>query len=217
MLDTETIKNISTFVEITMQVEDRLRAKYDREAERLTEELDEVKEERDALTGECYDYEKRTCDLEAQIEELAGQRDRQAKTIQELIEKLEATDKRADNAILESVDAGAVAKQKEEIRRLEEMNEKLKAENKELTKKLKEAEQRGDAVVRRSENWIRPSEKEPPTETWVIVTTQTGAVIDARYVMGKNGMEWQRSNYQPIREPLAWMSKPEPVEKEAIA
>lgn len=133
------------------------------------------------------------------------------------MEKLEAADKRADNAILESVDAGAIAKQKEEIRRLEEMNEKLKAENKELTKKLKEAEQRGDDVVRRSENWIRPSEKEPPTETWVIVTTQTGAVIDARYVMGKNGMEWQRSNYQPIREPLAWMSKPEPVEKEAIA
>ena len=155
--------------------------------------------------------------IQADLDKLTEQKDRQAKTIQELMEKLEAAEQRAGNAILESADAGDRQKQKEEIRRLEEMNEKLKAENKELTKKLKEAEQRGDAVVRRSENWIRPSEKEPPTETWVIVTTQTGAVIDARYVMGKNGMEWQRSNYQPIKEPLAWMSKPEPVEKEAIA
>lgn len=180
--------DIGAIVDITLAVSEKVRAKYDLELELVNDELTEVQ----------------------------GQRDRQAKTIQELMEKLDAADKRADNAILESVDAGAVAKQKEEIRRLEEMNEKLKADNKELTKKLKEAEQRGDAVVRRSENWIRPSEKEPPTETWVIVTTQTGAVIDARYVMGKNGMEWQRSNYQPIREPLAWMSKPEPVEKEAI-
>lgn len=195
-MDSESIKNISTFIEIAFQVEERLRPKYDMELELVNDELAEAN---------------------AEIDELREQKDRQAKTIQELMEKLEAADKRADNAILKSVDAGAVAKQKDEIRRLEEMNEKLKAENKELTKKLMEAEQRGDAVVRRSENWIRPSEKEPPTETWVIVTTQTGAVIDARYVMGKNGMEWQRSNYQPIREPLAWMSKPEPVEKEAIA
>ena len=181
--------DIGAIVDITLAVLEKIRAEFDHELELVNDELAEVK----------------------------GQRDRQANTIHELIEKLRAAEQRAGNAILESVDAGAVAKQKEEIRRLEEMNEKLKAENKELTKKLKEAEQRGDAVVRRSENWIRPSEKEPPTETWVIVTTQTGAVIDARYVMGKNGMEWQRSNYQPIKEPLAWMSKPEPVEKEAIA
>ena len=55
MLDTETIKNISTFVEITMQVEERLRTKYDREAEHLTGELEAMRDERDALTGECYD------------------------------------------------------------------------------------------------------------------------------------------------------------------
>ena len=35
MLDTETIKNISTFVEITMQVEERLRGKYDFEVEQV--------------------------------------------------------------------------------------------------------------------------------------------------------------------------------------
>lgn len=181
--------DIGAIVDITLAVSEKVRAKYDLELELVNDELAEVKE----------------------------QKDRQANTIHELIEKLRAAEQRAGNAILESVDAGDRQKQKEEIRRLEEMNEKLRAENRELTKKLKEAEQCGDAVVRRSENWIRPSEKEPPTETWVIVTTQTGAVIDARYVMGKNGMEWQRSNYQPIKEPLAWMSKPEPVEKEAIA
>lgn len=60
MLDTETIKNISTFVEITMQVEDRLRTKYDRELERLTEEL------------------------AGQVKDLTGQKDRQAATIIEL-------------------------------------------------------------------------------------------------------------------------------------
>ena len=60
MLDTETIKNISTFVEITMQVEDRLRAKYDREAEQLTQALEE------------------------RVSELTGQKDRQAATIIEL-------------------------------------------------------------------------------------------------------------------------------------
>ena len=182
--------DIGAIVDITLAVSEKVRAKYDLELELVNDELTEVQ----------------------------GQRDRQAKTIQELMEKLDNTDGLADDYYqsLESLNEKMNA-QEDEIRRLEEMNEKLKAENKELTKKLKEAEQRGDAVVRRSENWIRPSEKEPPTETWVIVTTQTGAVIDARYVMGKNGMEWQRSNYQPIREPLAWMSKPEPVEKEAIA
>lgn len=189
--------NIKNIVEIVLEVSKQVQAKADLELELVSDELTEANKE---------------------IEELRGQKERQANTIQELMEKLDNTDGLADDYYqsLESLNEKMNA-QEEEIRRLEEMNEKLKAENKELTKKLKEAEQRGDAVVRRSENWIRPSEKEPPTETWVIVTTQTGAVIDARYVMGKNGMEWQRSNYQPIREPLAWMSKPEPVEKEAIA
>ena len=211
--------DIGAIVDITLAVSEKVRAKYDLELELVNDELAEANAEIERLQAKVEamellgDFEA----IQADIDKLTEQKDRQAKTIQELMEKLEAADKRADNAILESVDAGAVAKQKEEIRRLEEMNEKLKAENKELTKKLKEAEQRGDAVVRRSENWIRPSEKEPPTETWVIVTTQTGAVIDARYVMGKNGMELQRSNYQPIKQPLAWMSKPEPVEKEAKA
>lgn len=211
--------NIKNIVEIVLEVSKQVQAKYDLELELVNDELAEANAEIERLQAKVEamellgDFEA----IQADIDKLTEQKDRQAKTIQELMEKLEAAEKRAGNAILESVDAGDRQKQKEEIRRLEEMNEKLKAENRELTKKLKEAEQRGDAVVRRSENWIRPSEKEPPTETWVIVTTQTGAVIDARYVMGKNGMEWQRSNYQPIREPLAWMSKPEPVEKEAIA
>lgn len=211
--------NIKNIVEIVLEVSKQVQAKYDLELELVNDELAEANAEIERLQAKVEamellgDFEA----IQADIDKLTEQKDRQAKTIQELMEKLEAAEKRAGNAILESADAGDRQKQKEEIRRLEEMNEKLKAENRELTKKLKEAEQRGDAVVRRSENWIRPSEKEPPTETWVIVTTQTGAVIDARYVMGKNGMEWQRSNYQPIREPLAWMSKPEPVEKEAIA
>lgn len=43
MLDTETIKNISTFVEITMQVEERLRSKYELKEEQLAEDLEGMK------------------------------------------------------------------------------------------------------------------------------------------------------------------------------
>lgn len=70
MLDTETIKNISTFVEITMQVEDRLRPKYEQEAERLTRKL------------------------QGQVKELEGQKDRQAATIIELKDVIDTQAKR---------------------------------------------------------------------------------------------------------------------------
>lgn len=73
MLDTETIKNISTFVEITMQVEDRLRSKYEQEAERLTRKL------------------------QGQVKELEGQKDRQAATIIELKDVIDTQKKRIND------------------------------------------------------------------------------------------------------------------------
>lgn len=184
-MDSESIKNISTFIEIAFQVEERLRPKYDLELKLVKDELAEVKE----------------------------QKDRQANTIQELLEKLEAADKRADNAILESVDAGAVSKQKEEIRRLEEMNAQL-------SEKLRSAQdwiQRQNSKIAKLETqppaeseWIRPTDDEPQDGVDVLVTTVRGSIVIARLTSGG----WKNKVTGAIlTDPRAWMALPEPYEE----
>lgn len=115
MLDTETIENISTFVEITMQVEDRLRVKYEQEVEQLTEELrEQVKE----LEGQ-KDRQA------AKITELTDERDRQKKQIAELGKELKVrveTPPHTDDELQKKLD-----KAMDHIRRQGEEIDKLRA------------------------------------------------------------------------------------------
>ena len=204
MLDTETIKNISTFVEITMQVEERLRSKYEQEAERLTGELEAMRDERDALTGECYDYEKRTCDLEAQIEELAGQKERQAATVRELMETrdrqktlIDDLEKHADSLEKELEDwrQGIMPHTDEELqKKLDKAMDHIRRQGEEIDKL------RAGAADPR---WIPMSEKRPCGGATVIVCTKRGAVDVA--VETEDG--WKRSTGK-MAEPVAWMPLP---------
>lgn len=115
MLDTETIENISTFVEIAMQVEDRLRVKYEQEVEQLTEELrEQVKE----LEGQ-KDRQA------AKITELTDERDRQKKQIAELGKELKVrveTPPHTDDELQKKLD-----KAMDHIRRQGEEIDKLRA------------------------------------------------------------------------------------------
>lgn len=204
MLDTETINNISTFVEITMQVEERLRGKYDREAEQLTDELEAMRDERDALTGECYEYEKRTHDLEGQIKDLAGQKERQAAKITEL------TDVRdRQKTLIDDLEKHANDLEKE----LEEWRVGMPPHtDEELQKKLDKAM---DHIRRQGEEidklragaadprWIPMSEKRPCGGATVIVCTKRGVVDVATETVDG----WKRSTGK-MAEPVAWMPLP---------
>ena len=196
MLDKETIKNISTFVEITMQVEERLRGKYDFEVERLTKELDEVKEERDAMTGECYDYEKRTCDLEAQIEELTGQKERQAAKITELTDERDRQKKQ-------------IAELGKELKVRVEMPP---ATDDELQKKLDKAM---DHIRRQGEEidklragaadprWVPLRNRRPDMNENVLACTKRGTI----YIAQETDEGWKNTTGK-MSEPVAWMPLP---------
>lgn len=197
MLDTETIKNISTFVEITMQVEERLRTKYEQEAERLTGELDAARDERDALIGECYDYEKRTHDLEAQIEELAGQKERQAAKITELTDVRDRQKKRIDDLEkeLEEWRVGIPPHTDEELqKKLDKAMDHIRRQGEEIDKL------RAGAADPR---WIPMSEKRPCGGATVIVCTKRGVVDVATETVDG----WKRSTGK-MAEPVAWMPLP---------
>lgn len=184
--------NIKNIVEIVLEVSKQVQAKYDLELELVNDELAEAN---------------------AEIDKLTEQKDRQAKTIQELMEKLDAADKRADNAILESVDAGAVAKQKEEIRRLETLNAQL-------SEKLRSAQdwiQRQNSKIAKLETqppaepeWIRPTDDEPQDGVDVLVTTVRGSIVIARLTSGG----WKNKVTGAIlTDPRAWMALPEAYEE----
>lgn len=204
MLDTETIKNISTFVEIAMQVEERLRAKYDREAEQLTDELEAMRDERDALTGECYEYEKRTHDLETQIEELTGQKDRQAATVRDLMETrdrqktlIDDLEKHADSLEKELEDwrMGMPPHTDEELQqKLDKAMDHIRRQGEEIDKL------RAGAADPR---WIPMSEKRPCGGATVIVCTKRGVVDVATETVDG----WKRSTGK-MTEPVAWMPLP---------
>ena len=196
MLDTETIKNISTFVEITMQVEERLRGKYDFEVEQLTEELDMVRDERDALTSECYEYEKRTGNLEAQVEDLTGQKERQAAKITELTDVRDRQKKRINDL-------------EKEVKARQEMQS---ATDDELQKKLDKAM---DHIRRQGEEidklragaadprWVPLKEKQPEWGVDVLTCSKRGTV----YIAHTDGTGWKGQTGM-ISTPVAWMPMP---------
>ena len=197
MLDKETIKNISTFVEITMQVESRLRSKYEQKEEQLTDELEAMRDERDALIGECYDYEKRTHDLEAQIEELAGQKERQAAKITELTDVRDRQKKRIDDLEkeLEEWRVGIPPHTDEELqKKLDKAMDHIRRQGEEIDKL------RAGAADPR---WIPMSEKRPCGGATVIVCTKRGVVDVATETVDG----WKRSTGK-MAEPVAWMPLP---------
>ena len=207
--------DIGAIVDITLAVSEKVRAKYDLELELVNDELAEANAEIERLQAKVEamellgDFEA----IQADIDKLTEQKDRQAKTIQELMEKLEAADMRADNAILESVDAGAVAKQKEEIRRLETLNAQL-------SEKLRSAQdwiQRQNSKIAKLETqppaepeWIRPTDDEPQDGVDVLVTTVRGSIVIARLTSGG----WKNKVTGAIlTDPRAWMALPEAYEE----
>lgn len=210
MLDTETIKNISTFVEITMQVEERLRGKYDFEVERLTEELDMVRDERDALTSECYEYEKRTGNLEAQVEDLTGQKDRQAAKITELKEQLTAQLDIRDRqkTLIDDLEKEADSLSRE----LEAKQGPYPATDEELQKKLDKAM---DHIRRQGEEidkmragaadprWIPLRNRRPDMNENVLACTKRGTI----YIAQETDEGWKNSTGK-MAEPVAWMPLP---------
>lgn len=203
MLDTETIKNISTFVEITMQVEERLRGKYEQEAERLAEGSDELRKACRDLEEQRLELSKQVKDLEAQIEELAGQKDRQAATITDLKEQLtELTDVRD--------------RQKKRINDLEKelkaRQEMQQAGDKELRKKLDKAM---DHIRRQGEEidklragaadprWVPLRNRRPDMNENVLACSKRGTI----YIAQETGFGWRNSTGK-IAEPVAWMPLP---------
>ena len=210
MLDTETIKNISTFVEITMQVEERLRGKYDFEVEQVNKELAIAVEDRDKIAAHTRDLinengelEGQIKDLEAQIEELAGQKDRQAATITDLKEQLtELTDVRD--------------RQKKRINDLEKelkaRQEMQQAGDKELRKKLDKAM---DHIRRQGEEidklragaadprWVPLRNRRPDMNENVLACTKRGTI----YIAQETDEGWKNSTGK-MAEPVAWMPLP---------
>lgn len=193
MLDKETIKNISTFVEITMQVESRLRSKYEQKEEQLTDELEAMRDERDAMIGECYDYEKRTHDLEAQIEELTGQKERQAAKITELADVRERQAKQI--CVLE----GEV---KDDGKRLvEELQQKLDKAMDHIRRQGEEIDKlRAGAADPR---WIPLSSRYPDMGENVLACTKRGTI----YIAQETGEGWKNSTGK-MAAPVAWMPLP---------
>lgn len=201
MLDTETIKNISTFVEITMQVEDRLRAKYEQEAERLNEELEA------ARTRACQQDEA-ICVLQERVKDLEGQKERQAATVRELMEVRDRQKTLIDDLEKEADSLG---------RELEAKQGPYPATDEELQQKLDKAM---DHIRRQGEEidklragaadprWIPMSEKRPCGGATVIVCTKRGVVDVATETVDG----WKRSTGK-MSEPVAWMPLPAKYEE----
>ena len=189
MLDTETIKNISTFVEITMQVESRLRSKYELKEEQLAEDLEGMKKAYGDLDRQAFELEEKVKDLEGQRDRqaakiigLTDERDRQKKQIAELGKELKArvdVQPAADEELQQKLD-----KAMDHIRRQGEEIDKLRA---------------GAADPR----WIPMSEKRPCGGATVIVCTKRGVVDVATETVDG----WKRSTGK-MAEPVAWMPLP---------
>lgn len=203
MLDTETIKNISTFVEITMQVEERLRGKYDREVEQVNKELAIAVEDRDkiaALTrdlrNENDELEEQVKDLEVQVEDLTGQKERQAAKITEL------TDER-DRQKKQIADLGKELKVRVDVQ---------PATDEELQKKLDKAM---DHIRRQGEEidklragaadprWVPLRNRRPDMNENVLACTKRGAI----YIAQETDEGWKSSSGK-MAEPVAWMPLP---------
>lgn len=189
MLDTETIKNISTFVEITMQVESRLRSKYELKEEQLAEDLEGMKKA-------CSDLDKQVFELQEQVKGLEGQRDRQAAKI------IGLTDERD--------------RQAKQIKDLEkEFRVKLEMPpigDEELQKKLDKAM---DHIRRQGEEidklragaadprWIPLTSRYPDMGENVLACTKRGTI----YIAQETDEGWKNTTGK-MSEPVAWMPLP---------
>ena len=210
MLDTETIKNISTFVEITMQVEERLRGKYDFEVEQVNKELAIAVEDRDKIAAHTRDLinendelEEQVKGLEAQIEELTGQKERQAQTITELTNVRDRQKKRIDDLEKEADSLG---------RELEAKQGPFPATDEELRQKLDKAM---DHIRRQGEEidkmragaadprWIPLTSRYPDMGENVLACTKRGTI----YIAQETGEGWKNSTGK-MAAPVAWMPLP---------
>ena len=194
MLDTETIKNISTFVEITMQVESRLRSKYEQKEEQLAEDLEGMKKAYSDLDRQAYELEEKVKDLEGQRDRqaakiigLTDERDRQKKQIAELGKELKvrvemppATDDELQKKLDKAMD---------HIRRQGEEIDKLRA---------------GAADPR----WVPLRNRRPDMNENVLACTKRGTI----YIAQETDEGWKNTTGK-MTEPVAWMPLPAKYEE----
>lgn len=203
MLDTETIKNISTFVEITMQVEERLRGKYDREVEQVNKELAIAVEDRDKiatltrdLRNENDELEEQVKDLEVQVEDLTGQKERQAAKITEL------TDER-DRQKKQIADLGKELKVRVDVQPAtdEELQQKLDKAMDHIRRQGEEIDKlRAGAADPR---WVPLTSRRPDMNENVLACTKRGTI----YIAQETDEGWKNSTGK-MAEPVAWMPLP---------
>lgn len=212
MLDTETIKNISTFVEITMQVEERLRAKYDFEVEQVNKELAIAVEDRDKIAAHTRDLinendelEEQVKDLEAQIEELTGQKERQAATVREL---MEARDRQASQITDLEKEADSLKREFEAWRQgiIPHTDEELQ---KKLDKAMDHIRRQGEEIDKMragaaDPRWVPLGNRRPDTGVNVLTCTRRGTI----YIARETDEGWKNSTGK-MAEPVAWMPLPE--------
>ena len=203
MLDTETIKNISTFVEITMQVEERLRGKYDFEVEQINKELAIAVEDRDKIAAHTRglinkndELEGQIKDLEAQIEELTGQKDRQAAKITELTDVRDRQKKRINDLEIE-----VKARQEMQPATDEELQKKLDKAMDHIRRQGEEIDKlRAGAADPR---WVPLRNRRPDMSENVLACTKRGTI----YIAQETDEGWKHSTGK-MAEPVAWMPLP---------
>ena len=208
MLDTETIKNISTFVEITMQVEERLRGKYDLEVEQVNKELAIAVEDRDKIAAHTRglinkndELEEQIKDLEAQIEELAGQKERQAAKITEL------TDER-DRQKKQIAELGKELKVRVDVQPAtdEELQQKLDKAMDHIRRQGEEIDKlRAGAADPR---WVPLRNRRPDMNENVLACTKRGTI----YIAHETDEGWKNTTGK-MTEPVAWMPLPAKYEE----
>jgi predicted RNase H-like nuclease (RuvC/YqgF family) len=194
MLDTETIKNISTFVEITMQVESRMRSKFEEKEERLTEDLEEAK-------AAYMDLDKQVFELEKQIKELEGQKDRQSQTIKELLD-VRAQQANEINGLkkeLEDWRVGIPPHTEELQQKLDKAMDHIRRQGEEIDKL------RAGAADPR---WIPLTSRYPDMGENVLVCTKRGTI----YIAQETGEGW-KNNTGKMAAPVAWMPLPAKYEE----
>ena len=188
MLDTETIKNISTFVEITMQVESRMRSKFEEKEERLTEDLEEAK-------AAYIDLDKQVFELEEQIKELTEQKDRQAETIGELLEVRARQAKELDEWRV-----GIPPHTEDELqKKLDKAMDHIRRQGEEIDNL------RAGAADPR---WVPLRNRRPDMNENVLACTRRGTI----YIAQETDEGWKNTTGK-MSEPVAWMPLPAKYEE----
>lgn len=219
MLDVETIKNISTFVEITMQVEDRLRSKYEQKEEQTTEGFEDMKRACRDLDRQRFELAEQVKALEKQVKALEGQKERQAATITELKEKLEKySEYPTFEILLETNEQNRLGREKAE-KEVERLKKELQARqemqpagDKELRQKLDKAmdhiRRQGEGIDKlragaADPRWVPLRNRRPDTGVYVLTCTKRGTI----YVAKETEDGWVNVAGKTT-EPVAWMPLP---------